>query len=215
MGRDVDDSGLNKMEKKIGLVIPEKANDKKSYSIKSSGLFDSEEQLYQRLRKEKPLIRPKSEIIQSLNEEEDESIYQYDEVFEQESSEARNKARLVQMAAKGNDAPKYHSALMAAAERRKRERAATRIQTFRREAQEGEEASNREERKPTEVFVTAAYKRKLEEMKAKGIDVDKVDDKEEEDRRGRTQDGASYAATLYRNNVRLDRSREYSPEGRR
>lgn len=138
------------------------------------------------------------ETIQQTALEEDPSIFDYDSVYEEVSTDARNKARLIRAPQEG---PKYMPAILKAAEERKREQEALKIRKYRKEVTSDDQT-----------FMTAAYKRKLEEMRQKGIEPDKSSDDEEIDRDSRD------LSRFHRNIMKRDissRSREQSPPNKK
>lgn len=150
---------------------------------------------------------------------EDAAAFDYDTVYEQVSSSARQKAQ--QEAERNNPKPKYMEAIMAAAAQRRQEREAHRMRRLRDDEENGPagDAEGGEE-----VFVTAAYRKKLEEMRARGIDPDGkvVDDDEDRERRigeeelARFRRGLVQSASSYRGSARdAPTSRERSPDSRR
>jgi coiled-coil domain-containing protein 55 len=173
----------------FGLRVPEKKT-----RPKNTGLFTEEEEKSVAAKKEP--IKPKIEPLQQDALEEDPSAFEYDSVYDSVSSSAKNQARLASAPTEG---PRYMPAIFKAAEERKREQELVKVRKYRYEAppETGEH-----------VFMTAGYKRKLAEMKERGLDPDKQDptDEIEEDSR----DMSKFYSSLMKKNINM---RERSPEG--
>ena len=175
-----------------GLRIPEKSKPK------VTNLFDGENS---EKKSTKSLITPKLEQnrIDELQKEaldEDPTVFDYDKVYESVSSAARYKSKLETQ--RKDTAPKYMSKILKTVEERKRELEVSKVKRHRDESSEAVEG---------EVFVTAAYRKKLEEMKAQGLDPD-APKEEEGERQDKDMD------KFYRNVIYKQR-RERSPDRRR
>lgn len=155
------------MEKQYGLIVPNKSkplhpigpirpsifgndSDSDSGSAKPTGL--------------KTALKRQDKLLQEKAIEEDPSVYQYDELYD--DMDAKRKES--KLSRKDLDKkPKYINKLLQSAERRKRENE----RRIERQVQREREAEG-EEFKDKESFVTSAYRAKLEELK-------KLDEEEE------------------------------------
>nr|CAI5853812.1 unnamed protein product [Callosobruchus analis] len=150
------------MAKQYGLIIPNKTGHQiGKVTINKPSIFEEESDSDS--SEVKPTGIPKSlkkqeKLNQNKALEEDPTVYQYDEVYD----EIDKKRKETKLARKDIDRkPKYINRLLAAAEKRKREnerRIERQVQKEREE--EGEMFKDKES------FITSAYKKKLEEMKA-------------------------------------------------
>lgn len=151
------------MSKQYGLIIPDK---KKSVATKSNALVrpsifdeesDSEDEASKKPTGLKQALKKQDRVLQEKAMEEDPTIFQYDEVYD----DIDQKRKQSKLARKDIDRkPKYISKLLQAAERRKQENE----RRIEREV-ERERNAEGEEFKDKESFVTSAYRKKLEEMK--------------------------------------------------
>uniref|UniRef100_A0A336LD85 CSON009207 protein n=1 Tax=Culicoides sonorensis TaxID=179676 RepID=A0A336LD85_CULSO len=147
------------MEKKYGLI---KASDAKkplpNFSRPSVFGNDSsdEDVAPRKIGLPGEMQKRQEKLIQQKAMEEDPTIYQYDEVYDEISNK-----RLEEKAKKAEDKkPKYINRLLLAAEKRKIENE----RRIERQVQKEREAEG-EEFKDKEAFVTASYRKKLEELK--------------------------------------------------
>ncbi|PJF18337.1 hypothetical protein PSACC_01879 [Paramicrosporidium saccamoebae] len=179
----------------FGLRIPAKTTSKP----KATGLFENSRKAAPEREDNTTRPLPTTSLVeQAKNEalEEDPSAFDYDEVFESVSSSARHRAKLVSSKTEG---PRYMPAIIEAAEARKRELELSRVRKYRKEdAQEQGE----------QVFMTAGYKKKLEEMKQKGLDPDKPIEEEKDGR-----EMSKFYSNLMKKNISFG-GRERSPERR-
>nr|CAH7735020.1 unnamed protein product [Callosobruchus chinensis] len=151
------------MAKQYGLIIPNKNSGHQIGKVTTNKPSIFEEESDSDSSELKPTGIPKSlkkqdKLNQNKALEEDPTVYQYDEVYD----DIDKKRKDTKLARKDIDKkPKYISRLLAAAEKRKREnerRIERQVQKEREE--EGEMFKDKES------FITSAYKKKLEEMKA-------------------------------------------------
>ncbi|VEN64040.1 unnamed protein product [Callosobruchus maculatus] len=150
------------MAKQYGLIMPNKSGHQiGKVTTNKPSIFEEESDSDS--SEVKPTGIPKSlkkqdKLNQNKALEEDPTVYQYDEVYD----EIDKKRKETKLARKDIDKkPKYINRLLAAAEKRKREnerRIERQVQKEREE--EGEMFKDKES------FITSAYKKKLEEMKA-------------------------------------------------
>lgn len=148
--------------KKYGLIVPEKGG-KQLNTLKfqaSRNVFGNESDSDDDTKKKTHLLRPSDNINRQakISQEkallEDPTVYQYDEIYD----EVKSKKEKVKI--KEERKPKYIENLIKTANKRKLEnerRVERQIQKER--EKEGDEFKDKE------VFVTSAYKKKLEEMK--------------------------------------------------
>jgi coiled-coil domain-containing protein 55 len=181
-----------------GLRIPEKSGPK------ATNLFGEED--FEK-KPNKSLVTPKLEErrideLQKEALEEDPTVFDYDDVYESVSSVARFKSKL-NIQRKEDTAPKYMSKIMKTVEERKRELEISKVRKHQSENSKNAPIGGGDEG-GGEVFVTAAYRKKLEEMKARGLDPDTP--KEEEK-------GVQDIDKFYRNVIYKQR-RERSPDRR-
>ncbi|XP_045466069.1 nuclear speckle splicing regulatory protein 1 [Harmonia axyridis] len=106
---------------------------------------------------QKPILQKKIEIEREKALEEDPTVYQYDEIYD-DMAKQKNECKLSKKWV--DKKPKYISNLIKAAERRKRENE----RRLERQVQKEREAEG-DEFKDKESFVTPSYLKKLEEMK--------------------------------------------------
>ncbi|XP_047505546.1 nuclear speckle splicing regulatory protein 1 [Pieris napi] len=146
--------------KKYGLIIPEKSHLPTFQA--SRNVFgndsDSEDEFKKKhvLLKSSDAAKRQSKIVQEKAILEDPTVYQYDEIYDSMVIQKENKV----IKSKENKNPKYIENLLKTANKRKIEnerRIERQIQKER--EQEGEEFADKE------VFVTSAYKKKLEELR--------------------------------------------------
>lgn len=127
--------------------------------------------------------------------EEDSSVFDYDTYYER-SQEQRARGRLAALTEP--TAPKYMSAMMEAARQRRLEKETARLHTSRQRAQaEG----------GAETFVTSSYKRKLDEMRQRGVE---TESKHQADRAESDPPSTSHHLPTFYSNVmtsRLERGR--------
>ncbi len=107
----------------------------------------------------------------------EEALEDYDESYDIDSAHARRQRRL--QASRQEDAgpaPRYMPALLEAAARRRHDHECLSIRRHRRDGASTEDggrpAPPQEGGEDEQVFVTASYRKKLEELKAAGLDVD-------------------------------------------
>ncbi|CAH4031101.1 nuclear speckle splicing regulatory protein 1 [Pieris brassicae] len=146
--------------KKYGLIIPEKSHLPTFQA--SRNVFGNDSDSEDEFKKKHVLLKSSdASIRQSKIEQkkailEDPTVYQYDEIYDSMVIQKENKA----IKSKENKNPKYIENLLKTANKRKIEnerRIERQIQKER--EQEGEEFADKE------VFVTSAYKKKLEELR--------------------------------------------------
>lgn len=151
------------MSTQYGLIIPkkDKAVTAKPNAFVRPAIFDEESDSDDEASKKptglKKALKKQDRVLQEKAMEEDPTIFQYDEVYD-DIDEKRKQSKL---ARKDIDRkPKYISKLLQAADRRKRDNE----RRIEREVQRERDAEG-EEFKDKESFVTSAYRKKLEEMK--------------------------------------------------
>lgn len=137
---------------------------------------------------------------------EDAALFDYDRVYDQVSSTARHKAQ--RDAEMVDRRPKYMESIMAAAALRKEEREVLRMQRIKAEDKDGDTQPGEE------VFITAAYRKKLQDMRAKGIDPEKMKRERGEDEDRETRIGDKDLVRFYQNMARSRVDRAKSPESR-
>lgn len=147
------------MEKKYGLIKGSDAK-KPAANFSRPSIFNAEssdeEEAPRRIGLPGEMQKRQAKLIQDKAMEEDPTIYQYDEVYDDISAK-----RLEEKAKKSEDKkPKYISRLLVAAEKRKIENE----RRVERQVQKEREAEG-EQFKDKEAFVTASYRKKLEELK--------------------------------------------------
>ncbi|XP_068626167.1 nuclear speckle splicing regulatory protein 1-like [Battus philenor] len=148
--------------KKYGLILSDKSKNKPPLFQATRNVFGNDSDSEDESSKRPVLLRPsdntnrQSKITQEKAVIEDPTVYQYDEIYDSMTSKKEEKKELDKEGKK----PKYIENLMKAANKRKIEyerRLERQIQKER--EKEGDEFADKE------VFVTSAYKKKLEEMK--------------------------------------------------
>lgn len=137
---------------------------------------------------------------------EDAALFDYDRVYDQVSSTARHKAQ--RDAERVDRRPKYMESIMAAAALRKEEREVLRMQRIKAEDKDDDPQSGEE------VFITAAYRSKLQDMRAKGIDPERMKRERGEDEGRETRIGDKDLVRFYQNMARSRVDRTKSPESR-
>ncbi|XP_050315864.1 nuclear speckle splicing regulatory protein 1 [Anthonomus grandis grandis] len=147
-------------KKQYGLIIPNKKVGS-GLTISRPSIFD-EDSDSDTPKAKKPTgytkVKKQDLISQQKALEEDPTVYQYDEVYD-EIETKRKETKLAQKNVEKK--PKYIVNLLAAADRRKREHE----RRIERQVQKEREAEG-EEFKDKESFVTSSYKKKLEELRA-------------------------------------------------
>ncbi|XP_075972084.1 nuclear speckle splicing regulatory protein 1 [Anticarsia gemmatalis] len=145
--------------KKYGLIVPDRG---KPVFQASRNVFGNDSDSEEESNKKPMLLRPsdnttrQAKITQEKAVLEDPTVYQYDEIYDDMTS----KKEKVKVKSKEEKKPQYIEKLMKAANKRKVEnerRIERQIQKER--EKEGDEFQDKE------VFVTSAYKKKLEEMR--------------------------------------------------
>jgi coiled-coil domain-containing protein 55 len=144
------------MAKQYGLIVPNK--NKEKVGIQRPSVFDDsdsdEVSVPTGLKK---TLKKQDKITQHKAIEEDPTVYQYDEIYD-EMDKKRKESKLSRKDL--DKKPKYISRLLAAADRRKRENE----RRIERQVQKERETEGNEF-KDKEAFVTSSYKKKLEEMR--------------------------------------------------
>lgn len=146
----------------FGLKIPEK-RDNKAVVKRNNDLFAGDA-IGTLKASDKPKILATStknltEQIQETALQEDPDVFEYDEVYDKVSSDAQHKAKLESRQVVGGEGrpSQYMSTFLKSAEERRTERQLAMLRKNKEEAQSAEEP----------VFITLAYRKKLEDMKAK------------------------------------------------
>ncbi|XP_022821886.1 nuclear speckle splicing regulatory protein 1 isoform X1 [Spodoptera litura] len=146
---------------KYGLILSDKSKPKPTFQA-SRNVFgndsDSDDESKKRLALPRPsdLMNRKAKLTQEKVLNEDPTVYQYDEIYEEMvSKKDKEKAKT-----KEEKKPQYIENLMKAANKRKVENE----RRIERQVQKEREKEG-DEFKDKEVFVTSAYKKKLEEMR--------------------------------------------------
>lgn len=145
--------------KKYGLIVSERA---KPVFQASRNVFGNDSDSEEETKKKPFLPRPsdnttrQAKITQEKAVLEDPTVYQYDEIYD----DIVNKKETVKLKTKEEKKPQYIENLMKAASKRK-------IESERRLERQIQKEREKEgdEFKDKEVFVTSAYKKKLEEMR--------------------------------------------------
>ncbi|CAH2050357.1 unnamed protein product, partial [Iphiclides podalirius] len=148
--------------KKYGLILSEKSKSKQLAFQATHNVFGDDSDSDDEPSKKSILLRPsdninrQSKITQEKAMLEDPTVYQYDEIYDSMTIKKEEK----KIKSKEDKKPKYIENLIKAADKRKieNERRLERLVQKERE-NEGDEFADKE------VFVTSAYKKKLEEMK--------------------------------------------------
>lgn len=148
------------MSKQYGLILPNKGKKTPLGTVVRPSIFNDDSDS-DTPTVSKPvvygIVRKQDKIDQQRAIEEDPTVYQYDEIYD----EMAQKKVQSKLARKDIDKkPKYISKLLAAADRRKRENE----KRIEKQVQKEREAEG-ETFKDKESFVTSAYKKKLEELK--------------------------------------------------
>ncbi|KAF9421583.1 hypothetical protein HW555_002516 [Spodoptera exigua] len=147
--------------KKYGLILADKSKPKPTFQA-SRNVFgndsDSDDESKKKLSLPRPsdLINRKAKLTQEKALTEDPTVYQYDEIYE----EMVSKKDKEKVKTKEEKKPQYIENLMKAANKRKIENE----RRIERQVQKEREKEG-DEFKDKEVFVTSAYKKKLEEMR--------------------------------------------------
>ncbi|CAB3239944.1 unnamed protein product [Arctia plantaginis] len=148
-------------DKKYGLIVPDKGKVKPVFQA-SRNVFGNDSDSEEELTKKPILLRPSGNTSRQskINQEkailEDPTVYQYDEIYDDMTS----KKEKIKLKNKEEKAPQYIENLMKAANKRKIENE----RRIERQIQKEREKEG-DEFKDKEVFVTSAYKKKLEEMR--------------------------------------------------
>lgn len=146
--------------KKFGLILPEKGTQKALTFQASRNVFGNDSDSDDEKRKRPLLSRPsdlsnrKAKIVQEKALIEDQTIYQYDEIYDEVTSN-KEKAKVKEL-----KKPRYIENLIKSANKRKLENE----RRLERQIQKEREKEG-DEFKDKEVFVTSGYKKKLEEIK--------------------------------------------------
>ncbi|XP_049881612.1 nuclear speckle splicing regulatory protein 1 [Pectinophora gossypiella] len=148
--------------KKYGLILPGAAKTRQPTFQAARNVFGDDSDSDDDSKKKSVLLQPshninrQAKISQDKALMEDPTVYQYDEIYDSMTNEKEEK----KSKSKGDKKPRYIENLMKSANKRKIEnerRIERQIQKER--EKEGDEFADKE------VFVTSAYKKKLEEMK--------------------------------------------------
>ncbi|XP_047985191.1 nuclear speckle splicing regulatory protein 1 [Leguminivora glycinivorella] len=148
--------------KKYGLILPEKAKPNKPVFKATRNVFGNDSESDDDSNNKPVLLRPsdninrQAKITQSKAIEEDPTIYQYDEIYDSMTIKKEEKKQKV----KELKQPKYIENLLKTANKRKLENE----RRIERQVQKEREKEG-DEFKDKEVFVTSAYKKKLEDLR--------------------------------------------------
>ncbi|KRT81165.1 hypothetical protein AMK59_4911, partial [Oryctes borbonicus] len=148
------------MSKPYGLMLPNKSKLTPANVIKKPSIFEEESDSDEEVKKPTGIsttIKRQDRVLQEKAVEEDPTVYQYDEIYDQMEQE-KVETKLTKK--ESDKKPKYINRLLAAAEKRKRENE----RRIERQVQKEREAEG-DEFKDKESFVTSAYKKKLEELR--------------------------------------------------
>ncbi|KAL4702954.1 hypothetical protein ACJJTC_008732 [Scirpophaga incertulas] len=144
-----------------GLIVPSKNKTQKPVFEASKNIFgndsDSEEDSGKKIIPQKPsaMITKQAKIAQTKAVIEDPSVFQYDEIYDQMKNEIEGQKQTK----KEDKKPRYIEKLLKTANKRKIENERRLERQIQKERErEGDEFADKE------VFVTSAYKKKLEEM---------------------------------------------------
>ncbi|XP_073957958.1 nuclear speckle splicing regulatory protein 1 [Choristoneura fumiferana] len=148
--------------KKYGLILPEKAKASQPKFQASRNVFGDDSDSDDNSSKKPVLLKPsdntnrQAKITQSKAIEEDPTIYQYDEIYDSMTSKKEEK----KLKTKELKQPKYIENLLKTANKRKIENERRLERQIQKEREkEGDEFADKE------VFVTSAYKKKLEDLR--------------------------------------------------